>query len=481
VSEDIPQGYRDIPEDDRKKAKAFFDRGVAVAGTGQYDYAIEMYIQGLGIDPESVDAHQSLRDISLKRKASGGKALGMFEKMKIKTTTKDDKANMLAAEKLLAYDPGSTDYMLLLMQNALRAGCYDTVMWIGPLLQKANSESPKPEFNKFIALKDTYKQLGQWKLATDACQYAAMMRADDMDLQTELKNLGAQHTMSEGKYGSAKSFRDSIKDMDAQRKLIDLDKDVRTDDVMKRQIADAEAEWQQQPEEPGKIMKLVEALCRTENAENENRAIDILASNYERTKQFRYRLNVGKIKLAQLSRTERSLREKVSKDPSNDALKQDYRQFRADKTEEEYKEYALWAENYPTDLTFKYEMARRLFMLERYSEAIPIFQTARQDPKIKVEASIFLGCSFLEAGFVDEAADTLRALIEDYQLKGDTKSKEMYYWYARALEARNETQPSLKAYSQVAQWDFNYKDVQARIKKLRSGGGGGNSGAAAVG
>ncbi|HEY7090190.1 MAG TPA: hypothetical protein VH518_18985, partial [Tepidisphaeraceae bacterium] len=107
--------------------------------------------------------------------------------------------------------------------------------------------------------------------------------------------------------------------------------------------------------------------------------------------------------------------------------------------------------------------------------------TARQDPKIKVEASIFLGCSFLEAGFVDEAADTLRALIEDYQLKGDTKSKEMYYWYARALEARNETQPSLKAYSQVAQWDFNYKDVQARIKKLRSGGGGGNSGAAAVG
>jgi hypothetical protein len=79
-----------------------------------------------------------------------------------------------------------------------------------------------------------------------------------------------------------------------------------------------------------------------------------------------------------------------------------------------------------------------------------------------------LGCSFLEAGFVDEAVDTLRAQIEEYQIKGDSKSKDMYYWYARSLEAQHEVPSALKAYSQVAQWDFNYRDVQSRIKKLRS-------------
>ena len=62
-------------------------------------------------------------------------------------------------------------------------------------------------------------------------------------------------------------------------------------------------------------------------------------------------------------------------------------------------------------------------------------------------------------------------MIDDYVNKGDAKSKEMYYWYARSLEAQNDVQPALKAYSQVAQWDFNYRDVQGRIKKLRSGGG----------
>ena len=29
-------------------------------------------------------------------------------------------------------------------------------------------------------------------------------------------------------------------------------------------------------------------------------------------------------------------------------------------------------------------------------------------------------------------------------------------------------EPALKAYSQIAQWDFGYKDVQTRIKELRS-------------
>ena len=68
--------------------------------------------------------------------------------------------------------------------------------------------------------------------------------------------------------------------------------------------------------------------------------------------------------------------------------------------------------------------------------------------------------------------ETLKTSIDEYQLKGDEKSKEMYYWYARALEEKPDVPAALKAYSQVAQWDFNYRDVQGRIRKLRGSGGG---------
>src|SRR4030095_9872117 len=115
--------------DDRKKAQAFFDKGKSVANAGQFEFAIEMYLQGLNIDPENKEAHQSLREFSLKRKASGGKDLGMFEKMKLKKSSKEDKENLLNAEKLLAYNPGDTPTMLALAVAAHRAGFYDTAMW----------------------------------------------------------------------------------------------------------------------------------------------------------------------------------------------------------------------------------------------------------------------------------------------------------------------------------------------------------------
>lgn len=467
----IPQGYHDIPEEDRKKAKVFFDRAKTVADTGNYEYAIEMYLQGLNLDPEAIDAHQAMRDISLKRKASGGKTLGMFERMKLKPG-KDDKQNLLNAEKLMAYDPGNTDYMLSLLQSAHQGGFYDTVLWIGPILQKANADSskPPPDFNKFITLRDIYVDLKQWKRATEACQYAAMLRPDDMDLHQILKNLGAQDTMDAGKYGQSGSFRDSVRNAELQDQLLQEDKDVRSVDSLRRAVLDAQKEYQAEPDEPGKLMKLVDALVRIESPEDDAQAIELLDGFYQRTKQFRFRHTIGRIKLAQLARQDRQLRANIQATPGDDSLKTEYRSFVRGRYEQELAEYTLWAENYPTDMSIRFEVAKRLFMLERYGDAIPVFQQARQDPKHRINAGILLGRSFLEAGFVDEAADTLKACIDEYQIRGDDKAKDMSYWYARAQEQKGDMQTALRSYSQVAQWDFNYRDVQNRIKKLRSGG-----------
>jgi tetratricopeptide (TPR) repeat protein len=466
----IPQGYHDIPDEDRKKAKVFFDRAKTVADTGNYEYAIEMYLQGLALDPEETAAHQAMRDISLKRKASGGKTLGMFERMKLKPG-KDDKQNLLNAEKLLAYDPGNTDYMLSLMQSAHKGGYYDTVLWVGPILQKANADStkPPPDYNKFITLRDIYIDLKQWKRATEACQFAVMLRPDDMDLHQIMKNLGAQDTMDAGKYGQSGSFRDSVRDADLQDKLLQEDKDVRSKDSLRRAVLDAEKEHQAEPEEAGKLMKLVDALVRIESPEDDARAIELLEGFYQKTKQFRFRHTIGRIRLADLARQDRAMRQSIQAAPNDEATKKDYREFLRGRYEQELTEYQLWAENYPTDMSIRFEVARRLFMLERYGEAIPVFQQARQDPKHRVSAGILLGRAFLEAGFVDEAADTLKACMDEYQVRGDDKAKDIAYWYARSLEVKGELQTALRSYSQVAQWDFNYRDVQNRIKKLRSG------------
>ncbi len=460
--------YQDIPEDQRKRAKAFFDKAKVVADTGNYDYAIEMYLQGLAVDPEEVAAHQLLREYSLKRRATGGKSMGMFDAMKLKRPTKDDKTNMLNAEKLLAYEPGNTDYLVAILQNAQKAGFYETVLWVGPLLLRANADSPKPDFNKFIILKDAYKAIRKWKEATEAAHYALRIKPDDMDLQTELKNLGAQHTMTEGNYESdTGNFRKSLRDADSQQKLMDDTRDVRSMDFMTRAIAETREQYDKEPNETGKINKYVDALVKTEQTEYENVGLEALEKAFERSNTFSFRKRIGEIKIAQLKRMERSLKKAYDQNKTDKAMEAEYQQFKRDQIEFELEEFKLMAENYPTEMKWRFEVATRMFQLRRFDEAIPMFQHARQDPKLKTNSLYYLGRAFLEAGFPDESIETLQGAINDYQGRGDDREKSLNYWLGRALEMHGAADDAIKAYSRVAQMDFNYLDVQSRIKKLR--------------
>lgn len=464
----LPPGYRAIPPEDQKKAQVFFDRGRTVADTGNFEYGIELYLQGLHVDPENVDAHQYMREMSLKRKASKGKDLGMMERMKLGKTSKEDfKTNMLNAEKMLAYEPGDTSRMLSVFQNAIKAGYYDTALWIGGVLMKANVESQKPDIKLYLALKDGYKSFEQWKLAVEACDQALRLRQDDMDLQKELKDLSAQRTMTEGKYGVAKSFRDSIRDMDKQQDLLAGERDFKSDDFLIRKAKEAEIDWGSSPEDMILFSKYIEALKATESAEYENKAIEQLDLMHKKTRQFKWRQKLGEIKMIQLSRMERVLRADAQRDPE---MKKEYVQFLREKAGQEMAEYQLIVENYPTDTTARFNVAQRMFQLGQYQESIPVFQQVRQDPKYRVNGSVLLGRAFLESGFADEAVETLKTVLDEYPAKGDERSLEMYYWYGRALETMNDVPGAIKQYSQVAQVKFEYRDVQERIKRLRSGG-----------
>ncbi len=310
--------------------------------------------------------------------------------------------------------------------------------------------------------------LDRWKLAADAAQNALNMRPMDMELSTQVKNLGAKETIDRAGYDKGGSFRDSVRDKNKQDRLLAMEKDYVDAEGMASIIANAEEEFNSQPDDPAKAMKLVDALDKTDQLDYENRAIEILQKLFEKTKQFRYRMRIGQINIKQLRRQEMQFRKAIEAAPGDEQAKKDYADFKREQNEFELKEYELSSEAYPTEMRFKYDVGKRLFNLGRFQDAIPIFQHARNDPKYRTDAGLWVARAFLEAGFLDEADDTLAGLIRDYQLTGDEKSKEMYYWRARALEQKEMRNEALAHYSKVAQWDFAYRDVQARIKKLKS-------------
>jgi len=104
---------------EKGKGKAFFDRADQVAETGNYDFAIEMYLEGLKREPDELErGYKPLWDMALKRKLHGGKPAGMMDQFKLRPG-KDPIENLIKSCHLLAKDPGSVTSMVAVHKAAM--------------------------------------------------------------------------------------------------------------------------------------------------------------------------------------------------------------------------------------------------------------------------------------------------------------------------------------------------------------------------
>jgi len=132
---------------------------------------------------------------------------------------------------------------------------------------------------------------------------------------------------------------------------------------------------------------------------------------------------------------ERSLRDMSKANPSDEALKKDYHDFQFDRVTKELEHFE--ASPTPTRRSRSTSTTSRSGISSSRSSTRRSLATAgAAGPEVQSDASLYLGRAFFETQFLEEANETLDQLIADYQLKGDEKSKEMYYWRGRVLEAR---------------------------------------------
>ena len=115
-------------------SQQFFQRAAAMAAEGLFDYAIDLYLDGLRDDPGNIGAHQALREVSLKRKAAGGADLSTIAKMKLRRPGANAVEDMLNTEKLLAYDPTNRDWIAAAIRHADAAGLAATKQWFFTVL-----------------------------------------------------------------------------------------------------------------------------------------------------------------------------------------------------------------------------------------------------------------------------------------------------------------------------------------------------------
>jgi len=449
------------------KAKAFFEKGQKAAEMGNFDYAIDMYTEGLHFAPEALEeGHLPLCELGLQRQSKNGKKPSMMERMK-RMRGKTPLEQMLNAEYLFTRDPSHLPYAEAMLKAAVTGGYRKTAGWIANLIFQTNNSASKPSVQTYILLKDSYAALGEYDKAVAACQRALRLKPNDKELADEYKNLSAELTMASGKYDVEGDFRQSIKDREAQAKLYAQDRVVKTKDYRVRAVEDARKALARNPDLPKNIFHLADALADLGTDESENEAIKLLEEAYKAKEDFSYMQRAGLVRIRQVKRRLKRAKAALEAEPGNVQAKAKVEELSNQLSKTELEHYRLCMENYPTSLQAKYDLGVRLVRSKKYDEAIPLLQEAQKDPRRHIEAMNQIGYSFFMKGWYADAIDIFKRAIDSYEIKEDAVAKELRYNLARAYEEQSDTEKALEIYRKIAQYDFAYKDVSKRVNKLR--------------
>jgi len=466
--ETVASNTQASPEDTAfAAASLFFAKAADAAASGNYDYAIDLYIEGLRRAPEAVEeGHLPLARLALQRQAKGAKGPGVLEKARLwRARTPLDQ--MLAAEYLYAKDPSELSYAEAMLKAAVAGGFVKTADWIANLIFQTNNALPRPSFQVYVLLKDAYKSIGQLDKAVAACQRAMKLRPEDAALAEEFKNLSAELTVARGKYDTSKDFRGSIKDAERQAVLYGQDRIVKTEDWRRMAVEQARKAYNADPDLPKNILNLAASLSDLQTVEAEDEAIEILEQASKRLKDYSFKHRAGQIRIKQLNRLLREAKTELEKAPDDPEKKARVEQLTRQLHDFELDYYREAVQNYPTDLKLKYEYAIRLAKDGLYDQAIPLFQEAQKDPARRIAAMNQVGLSFMAKGWLNDAADVFNNALGEVEIKDDQMGKELRYNLACAYQQLGQTEKALEIFRKIAQQDYSYKDVSARIEALR--------------
>ncbi len=461
------------------EARAFFAKARTAAERKQYDYAIDMYLDGLIRAPDALEeGHLPLCELGLQRRGKGGKKPSMMDRVK-RMRGKTPLEQMLNAEYLFVKDPDNLSYAEAMLKAAVEGDYKRTAHWIANLIFQTNNAVGKPSLQTYLLLKDAYKTLGQYDKAVAACQRASRMRPESKELMDEYKNLSAELTMSKGRYTVEGDFRQSIRDQETQAKLYAQDRVIKTQDYRVSAVEDARKAYAREPELPKNVFNLADALADLETDQAENEAIQLLEDAYVGRHNFNFKERAGLLTIRQIKRQLREVQKQLETPPQAAEAETQKTQLTARLNEVELEHYRLCVENYPTDLVPKYEYALRLMQNQRYNEAIPLFQEAQRDPRRKISAMSKIGSCFFLKGWYADAIDVFTRAIDAHEIKDDALAKELRYNLARAYEEQGRQELALDIYRRIAQLDFGYKDVSTRVDRLRAASEGSNPSAGA--
>lgn len=430
------------------------------AGKRNYDYAIELYLQALTLDPDNAAARTSLRGTEVKRQTEVGgggivgKLLGFPSRLSagIYGLTKNHEKQALCYESVLRRDATNTGVALKLARALYRGGAkrgaravFEAIpTWDGGCVEAWKGAAA------------VARELGAHEEALALYQRAKGLAPNDKQVNDAIRDLAAQRSI-EVREG-ATSYRDVLQD-EAQAKALEQ-RQLRAQGVEDAATTAAELE-QALEQSPGDLPTLRRLARAYESGKKPDQAVD----TYQRIlriepNDFDAATRIAEIKIAAYDRRIAKLESLAKADPS-EANKGELQKTRAARLKFELEDLKARVAAHPTETKLRLQLGIALHKAKQFEPAVAEFQQTRREPMLVRESAFWLGRCFLDLKKGPLAVKQLEAVLEGTEEKGrlDAVAKEAHYYLGKALLLMDDGDGARRHFERIYEEDINYRDV----------------------
>jgi tetratricopeptide (TPR) repeat protein len=443
-------------------------KAMAAVELRNFGYAISLLQEILKQEPQFLTGRQLLRRAEVAKQKAGKKSFFNVSTAPIavmKAQREIKKAPQRAVEmieKVLEDEPYNRQANLTLKEAAVAAGWPE----IGVFAVRTLLEENPRDVKLLRELGQLYHQTGQNEEEVEI--YNRITGIDPLDAAALRlgKDASARASMSTGGWTQAESYRELIKDKDAAISLEQQSRMQLTGEALEQQIAELEAQQQAKPQNVD-LARRLGALCeQKDDIESAikwyQRAVDLTGGNDAGLIR-----KMSDLKMRGAERDIAAHEEFLAGHQKKDAV-------HAKKTEELQaakkkragiliEERKKQLDRNPTDLQLRFELGEHFVTAQRFREAVPELQRARQNPNARLKAMNLLGVCYRELGMLDLAMKQFEDAAKEI-LTMDPMKKEIVYNLGIVYDKMGAREKSLDCMKQIYEADYGYKDVAERVE-----------------
>ena len=448
--------------------RAFWLKAVSAIELRNFGYAISLLQEILKQEPEFLTGRQLLRRTEVTKSKSAKKRFFNISTAPIgvmkaqREIKKDPKRAVEMLEEVLESEPYNRQANLLLKEAALAAGWPEIgVFALLTLLE----ENPR-DLKVLYELGRLYHDLGDHEKEVEI--YNQLNAINPLDAQSLRlgKDASARASMKKGGWTQAESYRDLIKDKDEAISLEQQSRIRLTGEALDQQITEIYARHQAEPENLDFARRLG---ALNEQKEDFEAAISWYQYAADLTQGADTGLlrKISDLKIKCLEREIAAHEEFLSTHtPADELYAEKSEQLRTAKINRAQIRIIDAEERVarnPTDLQLRFELGQNFFNAERFRDAVPELQRARQNPHARLKAMNLLGCCYGELGMLDLATKQLEEASHEISSM-DAMKKEIVYNLGVFYERMGELEKSLACMKQIYEVDYGYRDVARRVE-----------------